>query len=1050
VPAWLSLEGSTLGLTVDDSSASYPVEVELAITGLPTEEPDWDMHPYSSGEWWGHSVATAGDVDGDGYSEVVIGVPKFDGGLADEGAVYVVFGSEDGLTADRSWNAESDNEAALMGYSVSTAGDVNGDGYADIIVGAPNWTNGQVNEGAAWVFCGTGEDPPLEQCNFDQGNQAGARFGCSVATAGDVNGDAYADIMVGAIGAGADSEGKVYVWHGGHDGVSALRDWSAESNESWRYLGSSVATAGDVNGDGYADVIVGAPGCDFHLHHVPGANQGRAYVWHGSADGVNGGVNGVPSNADWEAPHESSMACVGMSVSTAGDANGDGYADVIVGGPTYYGGKMEEGAAWLYLGSGDGLEEDAVNTDEGNQAYAWFGASVATAGDVNGDGYADVIVGAPSFSDGQDNQGAAWVWHGRSSGISSLRDWYYAGDDAASWFGTSVATAGDVNGDGYSDIIVGAPGQYSGGGYVAVFHGGPSPLNEASYWAKAGGEAGAQLGFSVATAGDVNGDGFADVIVGSKEWDGGAGDEEGGVWVFKGRATGIDPSHLWHRSGGRAYAKYGYAVGTAGDVNGDGFSDIIIGAPTWTGDDGHIAEGAAWVYRGTFGGLELDDCWDAVSDQPGAQYGFSVGTAGDVNGDGYADIVVGAPYWEDLAGEEGAAFAYYGSNSGPNAAPNRYYHSNQDGAELGYAVGTAGDVNLDGYSDLIIGAPGWESSEGSIWLFLGSRTGLGLTHALRREGGQAGARYGASVGTAGDVDGDHHADVIVGAPEWDGTYDKEGHAWVLHGNWYYPYLFAGWDAPGNGFDFRYGHSVSTAGDVNGDGYADVIVGEPNWADLAYPYQGKVWVHYGSIGGLDTTDDWSHASGESRAFFGSAVGTAGDVNGDGYADIVVGAWGWEDTEKAEGKVFVYYGNGGKSKGLKPQQYIAGGWRPIGRLGHSDATDSFNQCMIKRTPFGRGEVRIELEAKPILGLFNGQGTQLGSWTDTFLGEYGACLRATGLRANTPYHWRARLRYNPGTTPFMPHSRWVTMPWNGWGEQDLRTPPIVTYVPVMLRDA
>ncbi len=245
--------------------------------------------------------------------------------------------------------------------------------------------------------------------------------------------------------------------------------------------------------------------------------QGAAFVWLGSEAGVSGSVHRVLTV-------DQAGARFGRSVSTAGDVNGDGYADVIVGAPFYYGGQTEEGCARLYLGSSSGVNTTPANHDEGDKVGARLGWSVATAGDVNGDGLGDVIAGAPDISPLNPGElGRAFLWYGQpvSTGISTTRDWDDAGEQADAHFGASVATAGDVNGDGYSDIIVGAPGHASDAGKAYVYHGQPDTVNEEAGWTKASNMEYALFGFSVGTAGDVNGDGYADVIVGSPRWDGG-------------------------------------------------------------------------------------------------------------------------------------------------------------------------------------------------------------------------------------------------------------------------------------------------------------------------------------------------------------------------------------------------------------------------------------------------------------------------------------------------------------------------------------------------
>ena len=229
------------------------------------------------------------------------------------------------------------------------------------------------------------------------------------------------------------------------DPLATSPAWTAESDQAFAFFGGSVGTAGDVNNDGFADVIVGARGYDNGQD-----GEGRAYVFHGSA----AGLNPIPN---WTAESNQAGASFGSSVGTAGDVNGDGFADVIVGAPDFDGDVVDEGAVAVYFGSSTGLNQVAVQVRQpSNQAGANFGISVGTAGDVNRDGFADVIVGAPYYANGEDDEGRAFVYHGSASGLGPTPSWTAEPDQADTIFGGSVGTAGDVNGDGYADVIVGA------------------------------------------------------------------------------------------------------------------------------------------------------------------------------------------------------------------------------------------------------------------------------------------------------------------------------------------------------------------------------------------------------------------------------------------------------------------------------------------------------------------------------------------------------------------------------------------------------------------
>src|SRR5262245_57326902 len=159
---------------------------------------------------------------------------------------------------------------------------------------------------------------------------------------------------------------------------------------------------------------------------------------------------------DWTADGSKAFANLGWSVASAGDVNGDGYGDVIIGAPNYDNGETNEGQALLYPGSASGLSSTPTWTVEGNQDQASLGTSVAGAGDVDGDGYDDAIVGVPLYSNGQINEGAAYLYLGTPAGLSTTPIWTSESDQAGADFGWSVASTGDVNADGYSDVIVGA------------------------------------------------------------------------------------------------------------------------------------------------------------------------------------------------------------------------------------------------------------------------------------------------------------------------------------------------------------------------------------------------------------------------------------------------------------------------------------------------------------------------------------------------------------------------------------------------------------------
>jgi hypothetical protein len=1006
----------------------------------PGSTADWIAEGNQDNARFGLSATTAGDVNGDGFSDVIVGARGYDCGQMDEGSAFVYHGSSSGLSATPDWTAVGGQAGAWFGELVSTAGDVNGDGYSDVIVGVGYYDNGETNEGRAFVYHGSASGLRSSPDWTAEINQAEAQFGGSASTAGDVNGDGYSDVIVGArlYDCGQADEGCAFVYHGSAAGLSATPDWTAAGGQAGAYFGQPVSTAGDVNGDGYSDVIVGAARYDNGE-----SDEGRVFVYHGS-------TSGLGLSPAWIVESDQESALFGHQVSTAGDVNGDGYSDVIIGAEEYDNGQTDEGRAFVYHGSPSGLSVTANWTAESDQETAFFGYGVSTAGDVNGDGYGDVIIGSYYFDNGQTDEGRVFVYHGSPAGLSPTASWMAESDQNLVRFGRCVSTAGDVNGDGYSDIIVGAF-LYDNGetdeGRAYVYHGGPGGLNSTPGWTAESNQDEARMGKSVASAGDVNGDGYGDVIVGAYYYDNGEADE-GRAFLYYGSASGMAVTPAWTAEGDQAGAHFGFSVSTAGDVNGDGYSDVIVGAESY--DNGESNEGRAFVYKGSAAGLSPTVNWTAESNKADAHFGFSVSSAGDVNGDGYSDIIVGADWYDNGDGNEGRAFVYHGSLSGLSASADWTAKSDQTLPTLGHKCGfghscsTAGDVNGDGYSDVIVGAYGFDGEnidEGRAFVYHGSASGLSATADWNAEIHQAGAEFGVAVAGAGDVNGDGYADIIVGAEYYDNGEIDEGRAYVYHGSPSGLSPSPAWMAESDQAGALFGNPVSTAGDVNGDGYADIVVGASRF-DNTEPQEGRVYVYKGSPSGLSLQANWTFEGNQTEAYFGSKVATAGDVNGDGYSDVLVSAPDYDNGENNEGRVFLYYGNAdaGLGRAMQPMQLRTDGSAQIDHLGISNSTNGAMLSLRGRTPYGRGKVKLQLEAKPLGTLFNGSPTwTASSWSDP--GVAGAPLAGV-LSSLTPgkvYHWRARLRYHLAVFPYQQYSRWITIPLNGWQEADFRLPPI-----------
>ena len=417
----------------------------------------------------GFSVSAAGDVNNDGYADVLVGASYESTGGAGAGAAYLVMGSSTGITdmGLSSADVKLTGETRSLAGSVASAGDVNGDGYADVLVGAFREDTAGQDAGAAYLIYGSVDglsDMSLSSADVKfTGESAWDFAGYSIASAGDVNGDGYADILIGANrdDAGFTDAGAAYLILGSDIALSDRSLASANAKLTGEavddFAGRSVSSAGDTNGDGLSDVLVGA-----HLEDTGQSDAGAAYLLLGSSSGIS---DMSLSSADAKLTGENGGDYAGWSVSTAGDVNNDGYTDVLVGAYGEDTAWSQAGAAYLVLGSSSGISDmslssaDAKLTGEAGSDAA--GRSVSTAGDVNGDGYSDVLVGAPYERTGGSNAGAAYLVLGSSSGITdmslAMADAKFTGEDWHNVAGASVSTAGDVNGDGYSDILVGAP-----------------------------------------------------------------------------------------------------------------------------------------------------------------------------------------------------------------------------------------------------------------------------------------------------------------------------------------------------------------------------------------------------------------------------------------------------------------------------------------------------------------------------------------------------------------------------------------------------------------
>jgi PKD repeat protein len=397
----------------------------------------------------------------------------------------------------------------------------------------------------------------------------------------DVNGDGYSDYIIGEPNSGTHYDGQAIVYSGYNGSVI----WTKSAENSENYFGGSVNDAGDINKDGYADFIIGAEG-----YPTGFAYQGKVYVY-----------SGATGNELYSKTGEASFQNFGDSVAGAGDVNGDGYPDFVVGAPGYpdYTSGSKNGKFYIYSGSNG----DLLYSAQGGGTDDARGASVARVGDIDGDGRDEIIVGAPGAYSGQ---GRAYIYRYNGS-VYYIYRYVNPPDTYNDRFGTVVSGCGDVNNDGYPDYIVGDPyyGNTSFYGAAYVFSG----YNGSLLYSKYGVFGGDNCGIAVAGA-DLNQDGHSDFIVGNSYYDG--GDYQGRIDIYSGVNGGILHSSKYGTADGD---RFGAAVGAGGDINRDGYPDYIVGARGFANPQSW--DGKVYVYSG-LNGSELTAKTGTTEDSFGA------------------------------------------------------------------------------------------------------------------------------------------------------------------------------------------------------------------------------------------------------------------------------------------------------------------------------------------------------------------------------------------------------------------------------------------------
>ena len=985
--------------------------------------PDTDLSNVSASFWGedasdraGRSVSDAGDVNGDGYDDFLIGAIGDDDGGDNAGQVYLMLGKASGWTmdtdlsnADASFIGEDAQDSA--GWSVSGVGDVNGDGYDDFLIDAPYNNGGGSSAGQTYLILGktSGWSMNTDLSNADAsfiGEDAGDNAGSYVSGAGDVNGDGYDDFLIGANEdeEGGKQAGQVYLILGKTSGWTMDTDLSQADasfiGEDAQDFAGAVSGVGDVNGDDYDDFLIGA-----NEDEEGGTRAGQAYLILGKVSGWS--MDTDLSNADASFIGEDTSDWAGISVSRAGDVNGDGYDDFLIGAfGDEEGGGDGAGQAYLIQGKASGWRMDTDlsaadasfwGEDEGDYA----GYSVSGAGDMNGDGYDDFLIGAYGNDEGGTDAGQAYlVLSGQTGSTNIPPELASMGDQAVdegqmldvpvsaidpdrtiptlSASNLPVFASFVDHGDGtgtlhlepdfthsgtYQEVVITAtdwedpsltdsesititvndmpdlpPGEYVWGPDTDLSNA------SASFW---GEDAGDRAGYSVAGVGDVNGDGYDDFLIGAyRDEDGGF--DAGQVYLIFGKASGwsmdsdvsqADASFLGEDAGDQA----GESVSWAGDVNGDGHDDFLIGAR----HNDRAGSDAGQVYlifgKSSEWGMDTDlSSADAsfIGEDGSDQAGYGVSHAGDVNGDGYDDFLIGAQGDDDGGSNAGQVYLIFGKPSEwamdtDLSSADASFIGEDQSDYVGYAASHAGDVNGDGYDDFLISAYRDDDvafEAGQVYLILGKPSGWHMDTDLSQAdasfiGENECDRAGRSVSCAGDVNGDGYDDFVIGASGSGDGGTAAGRAYLILGKpsgWHMDTDLSQADASFWGEDPNdyAGRSVSGAGDVNGDGYDDFLIGAYGNEEGGGDRSGQVYLILGKTSGWVIGTDLSQADasfwGENvRDWAGISVSGAGDVNGDGYDDFLIGAYGNDEGGTDAGQAYLVLSGQTGSTNMPPE-------------------------------------------------------------------------------------------------------------------------------------
>jgi len=808
-------------------------------------------------------------------------------------------------------------------------------------------TEGNPNSASATVYFSSSVMWPLSftRAAFTiNGTAISDRLGVSVSS-GDINGDAFDDLIIGAYMADPNDQndaGQAYVFFGTSAGLPAPKNWDStlanltiNGTTAGDYFGYSISS-GDVNGDGYDDIIIGAYSADPNLH----ADAGQAYVFFGNTTSELDGKSWKSNAANITINGLASGDNLGVSVSS-GNVNGDTFDDIIIGAEyAHPNGDSDAGQAYVFFGnvtsalSGKNWISVAANvTINGTIIDDYLGSSVSS-GNVNGDGYDDIIIGAYGTNpNNMSNAGQAYVFFGNTTSSLANKSWNSAaanvtinGTVSDYYLGSSVSS-GDINGDTFDDLILGVryahPNGKDDAGQAYVFFGGATATLAGKNWNSTaanvtinGTVAGDDLGASV-SSGDINGDGYDDLIIGALWADPNSLSAAGQAYVFLGNTTSALAGKSWNSTAanvtidGSVAGDYLGSSVSSGDINGDTFSDLIIGA-YMADSNGKGDAGQAYVFyivsedvtppsitvqsplnrsytnNQTWANVTLDEAGFCNRSLDNGANTSLTNSSGNHNSlmivpDGFHNVTF---YCTDIYNNANGSVVYFYVNTSDPTPPvitvqsplNRTYNTTRIWMNVTLNEDGGCNVSLDGLRSMTL-----ENSSGNHNLFLHTST------------------YWPHSATfyCNDAAGNLNTTTVYFNYEiaFQDSFETTQASLTVNGT------------EANGW---FGHSVSS-GDFNGDGYDDLIIGAP-WADPdGSPDAGQAFVFFGDGLSFPTrTLDAAHANitingTTGVGYLGWSV-SSGDINGDGYDDLIIGTYRAEPNAIYNaGQVYVFFGN-----------------------------------------------------------------------------------------------------------------------------------------------